>query len=59
MKEEKRQGTVSHGGLKRAEEVGKERRYLDVQAFRFNERKDSDSGRFMTALEGILGKGLK
>ena len=34
-------------------------RYLDEQAFRFNERKDSDSGRFMKAIGGILGKGLK
>jgi transposase-like protein len=34
-------------------------RYLDEQAFRFNERKDSDAGRFMTAVKGILGRGLK
>jgi transposase-like protein len=34
-------------------------RYLDEQAFRFNEREDSDSGRFMKAVGGILGKGLK
>jgi transposase-like protein len=34
-------------------------RYLDEQAFRFNERKDTDSGRFMKAVAGIFGKGLK
>jgi transposase-like protein len=34
-------------------------RYLDEQAFRFNERKDTDSGRFMTAVKGIIGRGLK
>ncbi|MDB4793469.1 IS1595 family transposase [Methylacidiphilales bacterium] len=34
-------------------------RYLDEQAFRFNERKDTDGGRFMTAIKGIVGKGLK
>jgi hypothetical protein len=34
-------------------------RYLDEQAFRFNERKDSDSGRFMKTVSGIFGKGLK
>jgi hypothetical protein len=34
-------------------------RYLDEQAFRFNERKDTDSGRFMKAVRGIFGKGLK
>jgi transposase-like protein len=34
-------------------------RYLDEQAFRFNERKDTDSGRFMKAVSGIFGKGLK
>jgi transposase-like protein len=34
-------------------------RYLDEQSFRFNERKDTDSGRFMTAVKGIFGKGLK
>jgi transposase-like protein len=33
-------------------------RYLDEQAFRFNERKDCDSGRFMTAIKGIVGKSL-
>jgi hypothetical protein len=34
-------------------------RYLDEQAFRFNERKDTDSGRFIKALAGFLGKRLK
>jgi transposase-like protein len=34
-------------------------RYLDEQAFRFNERKDSDAGRFMLAMKGIIGKGLR
>ena len=34
-------------------------RYLDEQAFRFNERKDNDAGRFVKALSGIIGKGLK
>lgn len=34
-------------------------RYLDEQAFRFNERADTDGGRFMTAVKGIIGKGLK
>jgi transposase-like protein len=33
-------------------------RYLDEQAFRFNERGDNDSGRFMKAVQGIIGKGL-
>ena len=33
-------------------------RYLDEQAFRFNERKDNDQGRFLKTLEGILGKRL-
>lgn len=35
-------------------------RYLDEQAFRFNERKDKDGdkGRFLTALSGIFGKRL-
>lgn len=31
-------------------------RYLDEQAFRFNERKDTDSGRFATALGGVAGR---
>jgi transposase-like protein len=34
-------------------------RYLDEQAFRFNERKDNDAGRFVKALSGIVGKGLR
>jgi transposase-like protein len=36
-------------------------RYLDEQAFRFNERKneDGDKGRFILALEGVVGKGIK
>ena len=35
-------------------------RYLDEQAFRFNERtdKDGDAGRFMTVLRGIVGRRL-
>lgn len=33
-------------------------RYLDEQAFRFNERKDNDLGRFYKALCGIVGKRL-
>src|SRR5438128_3624946 len=34
-------------------------RYLDEQAFRFNERKENDSGRFVKALRGITGKGIR
>src|SRR5437016_683009 len=34
-------------------------RYLDEQAFRFNERKDSDAGRFVKAVAGYIGKGLR
>src|ERR1044072_1657126 len=34
-------------------------RYLDEQAFRFNERKDTDAGRFVKVLRGIIGKGLR
>ena len=34
-------------------------RYLDEQAFRFNERKDNDAGRFIKATRGIIGKGLR
>src|SRR6266513_542225 len=34
-------------------------RYLDEQAFRFNERKDNDKGRFLKAIQGVVGKGLK
>jgi transposase-like protein len=33
-------------------------RYLDEQAFRFNERQDNDRGRFEKALSGIVGKSL-
>jgi transposase-like protein len=33
-------------------------RYLDEQAFRFNERKDTDAGRFEKAIAGIVGKSL-
>lgn len=33
-------------------------RYLDEQAFRFNERKDDDQGRFLKAIKGIVGKRL-
>jgi hypothetical protein len=34
-------------------------RYLDEQAFRFNERKDNDAGRFVKVVSGIIGKGLR
>ena len=34
-------------------------RYLDEQAFRFNERKDTDAGRFVKAVSGYIGKGLR
>jgi len=34
-------------------------RYLDEQSFRFNERKDTDGGRFLKACAGIIGKSLK
>jgi ISXO2 transposase-like protein/transposase-like zinc ribbon protein len=34
-------------------------RYCDEQAFRFNERKDNDQGRFIKALAGVVGKSLK
>lgn len=34
-------------------------RYLDEQAFRFNERKDNDAGRFVKVVAGIIGKGLR
>jgi len=34
-------------------------RYLDEQAFRFNERKNTDSGRFLIGIVGIIGKRLK
>lgn len=33
-------------------------RYLDEQAFRFNERKDDDKGRFLKAIAGFIGKRL-
>jgi transposase-like protein len=33
-------------------------RYLDEQSFRFNERKDTDAGRFVKAISGIVGKSL-
>src|SRR5688572_1383664 len=33
-------------------------RYLDEQAFRFNERHNSDAGRFDLAIRGIVGKRL-
>ena len=33
-------------------------RYLDEQAFRFNERKDNDQERFIKAISGIVGKSL-
>lgn len=33
-------------------------RYLDEQAFRFNERKDDDKGRFLKAIIGVIGKRL-
>ena len=33
-------------------------RYLDEQSFRFNERKDTDAGRFTKAIAGIIGKNL-
>jgi transposase-like protein len=33
-------------------------RYLDEQAFRFNERKDDDKGRFMKAIASFAGKRL-
>jgi transposase-like protein len=31
-------------------------RYLDEQAFRFNERKDNDGGRFISAISGVMGR---
>ncbi len=34
-------------------------RYLDEQAFRFNERKEDDQGRFLKGMRGIVGKGLR
>lgn len=34
------------------------RRYLDEQTFRFNERGDTDGGRFTTVLRSVIGKRL-
>ena len=34
-------------------------RYLDEQAFRFNERGDNDAGRFVKVVAGVIGKGLR
>lgn len=34
-------------------------RYLDEQAFRFNERENTDSGRFLKGIMGIIGKRLQ
>jgi transposase-like protein len=33
--------------------------YLDEQAFRFNERGDCDSGRFLKAAKGVIGRGIR
>lgn len=33
-------------------------RYVDAEAFRFNERKDDDGGRFLAAMGGVEGKRL-
>jgi hypothetical protein len=33
-------------------------RYLDEQSFRFNEREDTDAGRFLKAVANIVGKSL-
>jgi hypothetical protein len=33
-------------------------RYLDEQAFRFNNRKDNDAGRFTAALSGVTDRRL-
>jgi hypothetical protein len=33
-------------------------RYLDEQAFRFNERDDTDAGRFRKVLSSVAGKRL-
>jgi transposase-like protein len=33
-------------------------RYLDEQAFRFNERENDDSGRFLKGIVGVIGKRL-
>jgi transposase-like protein len=34
-------------------------RYCDEQAFQYNERKDNDQGRFLKAVSGYFGKGLR
>jgi transposase-like protein len=34
-------------------------RYLDEQAFRFNERENTDSGRFLKGIIGVIGKRLQ
>ena len=34
-------------------------RYLDEQAFRFNERKNTDAGRFLLGIVGVIGKRIK
>lgn len=34
-------------------------RYLDEQAFRFNERKNTDAGRFLVGIVGVIGKRLE
>ena len=34
-------------------------RYLDEQAFRFNERKNTDAGRFLKGIIGVIGKRLE
>jgi len=34
-------------------------RYLDEQAFRFNERRNTDAGRFLIGIVGVIGRRLK
>ncbi|HUI06303.1 MAG TPA: IS1595 family transposase [Verrucomicrobiae bacterium] len=34
-------------------------RYLDEQAFRFNERKNTDAGRFLLGIVGVIGKRIQ
>jgi len=34
-------------------------RYLDEQAFRFNERENNDAGRFLKGIVGIIGRRLQ
>jgi transposase-like protein len=34
-------------------------RYLDEQAFRFNERENNDAGRFLKGIVGVIGKRLQ